>query len=96
MEVALALESREHRHEGVDSGHHVEQLVNLDIQQMEVKTDEEVVDTRRLIHTRQFHAGSTAGETNLVEHGNAIIDSYLACQVFQIITKGHVVNKRYN
>ena len=56
---------------------------------MEVKSCKQMIDTWGLVDTGELHACSLASETNLVENGNAIVDSYRTTQLIEVVAKGN-------
>ena len=66
MEFSVASKRFQHRQYGIDFGDHVDQLRNLDVEQVEVQSQEEVVASWCFVQCSQLHAGRIGGEAHLV------------------------------
>ena len=89
VEVGSAVEVFEHRHEGVDGRYHVDEFVNLYVEQVEVESHEEVAGSWRLVDGRELHGGGLADEAYLVEHRRAVLDGDGAGHVVEVVVEGY-------
>ena len=85
MELSASIKRFQHRENRIHIGHHMNQLLDVDIQQMEIKTCEQMIATVATIKRRELHFGSFRGKTNLLQNHHAIFYSQFATHIFQHI-----------
>ena len=88
VELGLSVEGLQHGHQRVDIRNHMQQVINLHIQQMEVHSQEQVVLAWRLVHGRELHLGGFVGETDLLQDERAVLHRGGAFQVVEVEIAG--------